>query len=92
MAFDAALSDSTKVQHIQAVLTERKAQRHAAQEQLVSFKTSTQSIGKLNGFSTSSLHQPGAVPPGRPPAGASPTPLAVPQGAPARASREEVAC
>jgi hypothetical protein len=38
------------------------------------------------------VHQPGAVPPGRPPAGASPTPLAVPQGAPARASREEVAC
>src|SRR5574341_109377 len=42
IAFNTALSDSEKVQHIQAVLTEGKAQRHAAQEQLVSFKTSTQ--------------------------------------------------
>lgn len=42
IAFNTALSDSEKVQHIQAVLTDGKVQRHAAQAQLVSFKTSTQ--------------------------------------------------
>ena len=39
IAFNTALSDTEKVQHIQAVLTDGKAQRHAAQAQLVSFNT-----------------------------------------------------
>lgn len=45
IAFNTALSDGEKVQHIQAVLTEGTTQRHAAQAQLVSFKTSTQDDG-----------------------------------------------
>jgi TnpA family transposase len=45
IVFHAALSDTEKVQRIQEVLTNGSAQRHAAQEQLVSFKAQAQQDG-----------------------------------------------
>ena len=46
IAFHAALSDTEKVQRIQEVLTDGSAQRHTAQEQLVSFKAQAQQGGR----------------------------------------------
>ena len=42
IAFNAQLSDTEKVQHIQELLTSRSPQRQAAEEQLVSFRAQTQ--------------------------------------------------
>jgi TnpA family transposase len=45
IAFHTELSDTEKVQHIQTILTDGSAQRHAAQAQLVSFKAHAQYDG-----------------------------------------------